>query len=497
MNDAAPHEHKAPPRLSHREIVSILSGTVLAMFLAALDQTIVAPALTTIGIELQDVEHLSWVVTAYLLTATAVTPLYGKASDIYGRRIAMLVGVGLFIAGSILCALASSMVTLIIGRAVQGLGGGGLIALAQTIIADLVAPKERARYQVFIAGVFMSSSLLGPVLGGYFSEKLHWTMIFWINLPLGALAFGLCFRLLKKLPRHERPHRLDVLGALLMVVATVTTMLALSWGGIRYPWLSPEVLGLFGISAVLWVAFLARMRLAPEPLIPTEIFANRVVTAATICAFFGYGVFAGLTIYVPIYLQATFALDPAQTGLALVPLMVGTVAGATLSGRIMMLVTHYKRLPLVGLVVAFACALALAFWPGGKPPFVIAELIFALLSLGLGTMLPVTTISIQNAVAPHQMGTATGSMNFFRQLGGAMIVAVFGAILLSGFQGRLDAGLTHESLASIAAAGPALADVFRVIFIAAALGIALAGAALWAMEERPLRGGERPPPVAD
>ncbi len=478
-----PYQHG----LSSREIASILVGTILAMFLAALDQTIVAPALPTIGAELRDLEHLSWVVTAYLLTATAVTPLYGKASDIYGRRIAMLVGIGMFIVGSVACALAPTMPLLAAARALQGLGGGGLIALGQTIIADLIPPKERARYQAYFASMFVLSSVLGPVLGGFFAERLHWSWIFWINVPLGLVAFAMTFSLLRKLPRHERRRRLDVAGALLMTIATVTLMLALSWGGVRYPWLSAPILGLVGASLVFWLAFLARLRTAAEPLIPTEIFANKVVTAATVAACFGMGVFIGLTIYMPIYLEATYGLNASQTGLALLPLMLGTVIGATTSGRVMLHVDHYKRLPLCGLAISVAATAVLAAAPGGLP-FWAVEVLFGVTSFGLGTILPVTTVAIQNAVLPHQMGTATGSMNFFRQLGGALVVSAFGAILLAGLQAVPGAGITHEMLAELARQGTSLTDTFRLIFGASAAGLAVAAVALALMEERPLRG---------
>jgi len=220
-----------PGPLSHREVRSVIAGIIVAMLLAALDQTIVATALPTIGRELGDLEHLPWVVTANLLAATAVTPLYGKFSDIHGRRVTLLIGITTFVLGAVACALAPTMILLILARGLQGLGGGGLISLAQTIIADVVAPKERGRYQVYIASVFMAASVLGPVLGGFFAEHLHWSAIFWLDVPLGALALWMAYASLRHLPRHERRHRLDLLGALLLVGATVTLMLALSWGG--------------------------------------------------------------------------------------------------------------------------------------------------------------------------------------------------------------------------------------------------------------------------
>src|SRR3954469_22866979 len=210
---AATQQTMPQQTMTHAEIRTIIIGLMLAMLLAALDQTIIATALPTIGRELGDLEHLPWIVTAYLLASTAVTPLYGKFSDTHGRRITLLIGIATFLIGSVACALAPTMLILIVARGLQGLGGGGLISLAQTIIADVVAPKERGRYQVYIASVFMASSLLGPVLGGFIAEHLHWSVIFWINLPLGLVAFAIAFQSLKKLPRFERPHKLDLLGA--------------------------------------------------------------------------------------------------------------------------------------------------------------------------------------------------------------------------------------------------------------------------------------------
>lgn len=222
-------DHSAPP-LSLTEVRSIIWGVLLAMFLAALDQTIVATAMPSIGRDLGSMEYLPWVVTAYLVAATAVTPLYGKSSDIYGRRATLLVSISVFLVGSVLCALAPTMPMLVLARALQGLGGGGLLSLGQTIIADIITPRERARYQIYIAGVFVVASVTGPILGGLIAQYVHWSAIFWVNLPFGLAAFWLTYSLLRKLPRHERPHRLDVLGAGLMVGATITFMIGLNWG---------------------------------------------------------------------------------------------------------------------------------------------------------------------------------------------------------------------------------------------------------------------------
>ncbi|MFO1148824.1 MAG: MDR family MFS transporter [Alsobacter sp.] len=479
--------------LQHAEILRIIFGVMMAMFLSALDQTIIATALPTMGRDLGDFDLLPWVVTSYLLTGTAVTPLYGKISDIKGRRPTMLVGIALFVIGSIACALAPSMLALILARGLQGLGGGGLIALAQTIIGDIVAPKERARYQAYIAGVFVSSSLAGPVLGGFFAEHLHWSFIFWINVPIGLAAYLMTDRLLRRLPRHERPHALDFLGAILLMAATSLLMLALNWGGTRYAWGSGMILGLLAASAALWILFALRLGSAAEPLIPLNLFANPVVRNATLSALFGMGTFIGLSIYVPVYFETVLGLSAADSGLALAPFMVGTVAGATLAGRAMAHLTNYKRLPVFGLALAAVATLIIALYVSSLPLWAL-EILLVGFSVGLGTLLPTTTVSVQNAVSLHQLGTATAGMNFFRSLAGALVVAAFGAILLGGGHAL---GLNGAS--SGKAAGPASPEVlaaFRNVFFAATLCLLCAEFFLLRMKQLPLRSGA-PRPVAE
>lgn len=487
-----PKTEETSPALTPHEVRSIIIGVLVAMFLAALDQTIVATAMPTIGRLLGDFQNLPWVVTTYLLTSTAVTPLYGKISDIVGRRVTLLAAIGIFMLGSILCALAPTMLALILARALQGLGGGGLISLAQTIIADIVSPKERPRYQAYIASVFAASSIAGPALGGFMAEKLHWSVIFWINLPIGLIALWMTNALLKKLPRHEKPHRLDFLGALLMIVSTTALLLALSLGGPHYAWTSPTILALLGAFLVFALAFVARLKTAPEPLIPIEILANPVVAMAIIAACAGVGVFIGLTIYTPIFLEGRYGLTASQSGFSLIPLMVGTVIGASFTGRMMAHFTHYKRPTLIGLVVAALGLAAVAIEPQSLPlPALVV--ILAASSIGLGTIFPLTLVALQNAVPPHRMGTATGTLNFFRSLGGALVVAAFGAIVIGSLPADLAAQVTIETLASsFAAAGRDIGSVFRWVFVAATAGILVSFASLYVMEERPLRTHVRP-----
>ena len=465
--------------LDHAAIRGILAGIMLAMFLGALDQTIVAPALPTIGHELGDLDGLPWVVTAYLLSSTAVTPLYGKLSDIHGRRAMLLTSIALFVLGSLACALAPSMLALILARGLQGVGGGGLISLAQTIIADVVAPKERARYQGLIASVFVVSSVLGPVLGGVFAQQLHWSLIFWINLPLGLAALWMTDRALRRLPRHERPHRLDLIGAMLIVLATICFLLALSWGGVRYPWTAPPMLALLGGSLSLSLLFAWRLTVAPEPFLPLSVLREPVVALGTASACFAMGTFIGLSIYVPVYFEGARGLSASQSGLALIPLMAGVILGATTAARLMARLRHYKRPPLAGLALAILGCLALAPHPV-ELPFAVAEILLALVGIGVGTVLPVTTVAIQNAVPMHQLGTATGVMSFFRSLGGAVAVAGFGALVLGGAR-------SHGPVPQVLAGDAEL--VFRTMFLTAAAGFAAAFLWLALMAERPLRSG--------
>jgi EmrB/QacA subfamily drug resistance transporter len=469
--------------LDHAAVRTIVLGILLAMFLGALDQTIVATALPTIGRELGDVENLSWVVSAYLLTATAVTPLYGKLSDIHGRRAMLLAAISIFALGSIAGAMAPTMMVLILARALQGVGGGGLLSLAQTIIGDVVPPIERGRYQGLIGTVFAASSIAGPLLGGLMAEHLHWSLIFWINLPIGLVAFLMTNNVLKRLPRHERPHRLDVGGAILMMIATIALLLALTWGGVRYAWSSAPILMLLAISATFWVLFVIRLMTAREPFLPLSMLLNPVVgigTAAVSCVF---GTMIGLTIFVPLYFEVVRGLSASQSGLALIPLMGGTVVGSTMSGRAMTHVRHYKRMPIVGISAAIAGLGALAAQPMTLPIPVVCALL-GVIGLGLGSLFPITTVSVQNAVAPYQLGTATGAMNFFRQLCGALIVSLFGAIVVGGGA----AGLTLEALAARAGDGTDFVAVFRLLFAAAGAIITVGLVLLVMMEERPLRG---------
>src|SRR4051812_11153999 len=430
-----------PVRLDHAGVRRILTGLMLAMLLSALDQTIVATALATIGRAYGDVAHLAWIVTAYLLAATAVTPLYGKLSDIYGRRPVLLAGIAIFVAGSVACALAPTMPALIAARALQGIGGGGLIALSQTIVGDAVSPRERGRYQGYFGAVFATSSIAGPVLGGVFAEHLHWTLIFWINVPLGLLAFWITGRALKTLPRYERPHQLDFLGAALMVTGTVTLLLALNWGGTRYAWGSWQIVGLLAASALLFPLFVWRIATAPEPFVSLPVMRNRVVAFAMGCGALAYATMIALTIYTPVYFETVLGLTASAAGLMLIPFMAGTVVGSTIGGRMMAGVTHYKRIGLTTLPFAIASLLPMALVPAQLGVVPLAFLMFVA-GAAIGPCFPITTVSAQNAVLPWQLGTVTGLVNFMRALASSLMVALYGAFLFGGSQH----GVTLETL---------------------------------------------------
>jgi EmrB/QacA subfamily drug resistance transporter len=460
-------------------------GLGLAMLLSALDQTIVVTAMPTIGADLGDPQNLPWIVTAYLVAATVVTPLYGKFADVYGRRIVLLVGVSTFILGSVACALAPSITALAAARVFQGMGGGGLISLAQTVVADLVSPRERGRYQTYFAAVFVTSSVAGPALGGFFAQYLHWSLIFWINLPLGLAALFITNARLRRLPERRHPHRVDYLGAGFLVTASGSLVLALGWGGSRYPWASAPILGLLGLSALFWLVFAWRTRVAEEPLIPLRILSLRIVRDAIGSSAMGLGAFVGLSVVMPIYYEAAQGLSAHDSGLVLIPLMVATVAGATLSGRLMAAVHRYKLIPLVGLGLGTLAAGAAA-WGVGGISFAALNLLLVLVNFGVGAMLPVATVSVQNAVDSRDLGTATASMQFFRQLGAAVIVALFGALALGGGRAALieEAKLSPEDVAR-------LVSSFRAVFGALTLCMAISFAFMARMEERPLRGERR------
>ncbi|MBW8909152.1 MAG: MFS transporter [Mesorhizobium sp.] len=448
---------KPSPVLSESEKNAIIGGVLLSMLLAALDQTIVAPALPTIARALGHAEYLPWIVTGYLLTATAVAPLYGKISDVYGRRPVIYAAILIFLIGSLVSALAPNMLVLVIGRAIQGAGGGGLFALAQTVIGDLVPPRERARYAAWISGTWAVASIAGPLLGGVFAEHLHWSLIFWINLPIGFLAMAIINNPLKKLPIVAKNHRIDGLGAVLLVIATALLLLALNWGGSTYPWFSREILGLVASSAVFWAFFALRLLKAAEPLISLEVLSNPIVLAGTLSMFLLQAANIGASVYLPVYLQSIVGLSVSESGTAMLGLLLGTVAGATFSGR---------------MIPRFIA---------GQASLLDVLILTTLTGLGSGTTFPVATVSVQNAVDRTHLGVATGVLTFLRTLGGALGVAMLGAVALGyGLPLSSEGSATHIEVTS--------ALPFVMIFLTTGITLVLALIVLALMPEKELRG---------
>src|SRR5471032_2246962 len=425
IDDAPPLAPPAP--LTPGEVRTILMSLMLTMFLAALDQTIVATALPTIGRQFQDVTSLSWVITAYLLASTAVAPVFGTLSDIYGRRAMIVAALSLFIAGSVLCAVAPNMPVLILARGLQGLGGGGILPIVQTVISDLVTPRERGQYQAYFSGVWVAAGVGGPVLGGVFAEHLHWSMIFWINLPLGLASLAMLLPKMGKIPVFHRRRKIDWLGGVLLMASAVVFMLVLTWGGNRYLWLSPTIMAMIGASVALALAFVTHARNAEEPFLPLPLMGGTVVPYAMAAGGCAMGAILGLTVHLPLYYEVVYHLSASEAGLALIPLAAVSTGGAAIAGRTMARARHYKRVAIIGTACAAFAGTAMALT--ALPLWALLTLL-SVFALGLGTAFPVSVVSLQNSVARSQVGTVTGAMNFFRALMASFTVAAFSAILL-------------------------------------------------------------------
>jgi len=412
-----------------RDLYVILGSLMLTLLLAALDQTIVSTALPTIVSELGGLNHLSWVVTAYLLAATASTPLWGKLGDQYGRKRLFETSIVIFLVGSALCGLAQDMLELIIFRAVQGLGGGGLIVLVIAIVGDVVPPRERGRYQGMFGAVFGVASVVGPLVGGWFVDNLSWRWVFYVNLPIGILALVTIAAVLHGETRRER-HRIDYAGIVLLVGWAVALVLLTTWGGTQYDWLSPEIIGL-AVAAVLLIAAWVRVeRRAAEPVMPPRLFANATFpVGSAISAVVGFAMFGALT-FLPLFLQVVNGVSATTSGLHLLPLMAGLLAASVTSGQVISHTGRYKVFPVLGTPL-IAVALWLCSRMDENTGALSASLRFALLGLGLGMVMQVLIIAVQNASSYEDLGAATSGVTFFRQIGGSFGVAVFGSIFSS------------------------------------------------------------------
>jgi EmrB/QacA subfamily drug resistance transporter len=416
--------------LTHRQIMIVFSGLMLGMFLAALDQTIVGTALPTIVNSLHGLNHMSWVVTAYLLTSTISTPLYGKLSDQLGRKGIFQFAIVIFLIGSALAGLSQNMTQLIAFRGIQGLGAGGLMAMAMTIIADVVSPRERGRYQGYFGATFALSSVAGPLLGGIFTEQLSWRWIFYINLPIGIVALVVTSAVLK-LPFRRQSHRIDFVGAGLMTVGVTAALLVTVWGGTQYPWGSSLIIGIGLLSAVFIGAFIVWEHYAAEPILPPSLFRIGVFRTSSTVSFLLSMVMFGAIIYLPLYLQLVDGVSPTVSGLLMVPLMLGLLVSSIVSGQIVTRTGIYKPMPVVG-----SGMVIIGMWLlsnlGLHTSHLTMSLYVIVLGAGMGMTMQIMILATQNAVPPDSIGTGTAAVTFFRSLGGAFGSSLFGAIFIAG-----------------------------------------------------------------
>ena len=415
--------------LSHKQILVVMGGLMVGMFLAALDQSIVGTALPRITSELGGLDKLSWVVTAYLLTATASTPLWGKISDLYGRRLLFQIAIGTFLVGSVLAGFSQDINQLIAFRAVQGLGGGGLMALAMATIGDVIPPRERGRYQGYFAAVFGTSSVLGPVLGGWFADGPGWQWIFWINLPLGIIALVVTSAALR-IPHVRRDHTIDYLGAAVIVASVTSILLYTAWAGPELGWGSRTGVALLVAGLLLAVVFVLVELRATEPIIPMRLFRSSIFSVANLFGFLIAMAMFGAMIFIPVYLQVVDGMSPTESGLAMVPMVVGIFTTSISAGQLMSRTGRYRHFPIMGASVV-TVALFLLSRLDNATPYWVAGVSMYVMGLGLGLTMQVLIVVVQNSVDRADMGVATSSVAFFRQMGGAFGTALFGAILTS------------------------------------------------------------------
>lgn len=426
--------------LGHRQILVVMGGLMTGMFLAGLDQSIVATALPTITSDLGGLDHLSWVVTSYLLASTASTPLWGKISDLFGRRPIFQVAILTFVLGSVLSGFSASMEQLIAFRAVQGLGGGGLMALALATIGDVVPPRERPRYQGYIAATFGVSSVLGPVLGGFFAEGPGWEWIFFINVPIGLLALVVTSAALT-MPHVRREHSIDYLGATTIVASVTSVLLYTAWAGPEQGWGSPLGLTLLIGGLLLAAVFVAVELRATEPIIPMRLFRNSIYSVSNAFGFLIGAAMFGVMVFLPVYLQLAKGMSPTESGLGMLPMLAGLFTTSILGGRRMSRTGHYKWYPPTGAALVLVAVLMMTLLEADSP-YWFAGLAMLIMGAGLGLTMQVLTVAVQNSVDRSEMGVATSSVQFFRQMGGSFGTALFGAVLSVRLTAELDAAGT-------------------------------------------------------
>jgi EmrB/QacA subfamily drug resistance transporter len=491
----------APPR---RRVLFVIAALMLTLLLAALDQTIVSTALPTIVGDLGGLNHISWVVTSYLLAITVVTPLYGKLGDLYGRKVVLQGALVVFLIGSALCGLAEGMTELIAFRAIQGLGGGGLLVGAQATIGDVVSPRERGRYLGFFGAVFGVASVAGPLIGGFFTSHASWRWIFYINIPLGLLALVVLAVALPAVSERKH-HRIDYLGTALLGVSLASLVLLTTLGGTSYDWDSAFIIGLGVLSVLALVGFVVVERAAEEPILPPALFSNRVFLVTSAIGFVvGFALFGTLT-YLPLFQQVVRGLSPTESGLQLVPLMVGVLTASITSGQLITRTGRYKVFPIIGTAVA-AIGLLLLSRLDSNTGTVEAGLFMLILGLGLGSVMQVLVLAVQNAVPYAELGVATSSATLFRSIGGSLGTAILGAIFSNRLADELAAALPSSQGAQQLSSGqidpaqvqalPAalrdgyinsFTDSVSLVFVIAAAVVAAAFLLAWLLEERPLR----------
>jgi EmrB/QacA subfamily drug resistance transporter len=477
---AAAVRREAEP-LTHREKRLVVISMMLPVFLGSVDQSILASALPTIGRDLGEVHNLPWLITAFLIASTAMTPLYGKVADIHGRRAAMLIGLMIYMAGSLISAASPNMLMLICGRIVQGCGAGGLTVTANMILGDIAAPKERGKYYAYFSIAFTTAGGTGPALGGWISDHLHWQVIFLWSFPLCIVAVVLALTVLRRLPRRERPHRLDFVGAILVMAASSSFMLALNLGGARYPWFSSPIVALLGCGLLLGGGFVVRLLTAAEPLIPIAILSDPASRLSIAAHSFGWGSIVSLNVFLPMYLQSALGWSATSSGLSLMVLMLTLNASAGVSSQLLGRVRHYKILPLCCLVIGVGAVVALAL-SAGTMTSVKLEIILFLIGIGFGPTAPLTQVALQNTVPIHDLGAGLATMNFVRTLIATILIAIFGAIVLAD----APVGAAPDTLSRHFLGGASAAS-FAAVFLAIAGTLAVAFLSVILLEEKPLQ----------